>query len=424
MTDEHFRIESPVKTKREVLRTLARIYDPCGFVCPLILPMKLLFQAACERKLKWDAELPADLMQSLQATLKQLTAVADTELPRYVGIDSPMNETTYELHCFSDASKNAYSAVSYLKVRGQGESLVSFIMAKSHVSRTEDKEELRIPRLELLGFLIGSRLLNYVESRLELPIQKKYLWTDSLVVLGWMRSNKLLPPFVTNRVNEIKKKHQHTEMFYIHTKSNPADVATKPELWEEKRALWYSGPDFLGKDESAWPENRHYDTHLTFLSLQEDSTEEVLQDQNSGEPGEPPVPPKSPEACVQGEEGTSPVITRERYWIPQGKAQVVKILRRCAQCVRHGGGPYKLPSTPALPPEQVNYSEPFTYTGVDYLGPLYVDTNQGKAKRWVALFTCLAVRAVHLEVVNDLTAEECLLALRRFVATRGVPSCI
>ncbi|XP_048007165.1 uncharacterized protein LOC125242405 [Leguminivora glycinivorella] len=114
-------------------------------------------------------------------------------------------------------------------------------------------------------------------------------------------------------------------------------------------------------------------------------------------------------------------IIRERYWIPQGKAQVMKVLKRCTQCVKHGGGPYRLPATPALPPERVNYNTPFTYTGVDYLGPLFVSTQTGKEKRWIALFTCLTVRAIHLELVKDLSAEECLLALRRFIAVRNKP---
>ncbi|XP_047998113.1 uncharacterized protein LOC125235557 [Leguminivora glycinivorella] len=109
---------------------------------------------------------------------------------------------------------------------------------------------------------------------------------------------------------------------------------------------------------------------------------------------------------------------RETYWIPQGRSQVQKILRKCSECMKHDGGPYKLPETPALPKERVNYSSPFTYVGTDYLGPLLV------SKRWISLYTCLAVRAIHLEVVKDLTAEEGLMALRRMISARGVPTLI
>ncbi|XP_049884937.1 uncharacterized protein LOC126379949 isoform X4 [Pectinophora gossypiella] len=117
-------------------------------------------------------------------------------------------------------------------------------------------------------------------------------------------------------------------------------------------------------------------------------------------------------------------LIRKMYWIPQGRAQVKQILKTCPQCVKHSGGPYRLPDAPDLPVERVTFSVPFTFTGMDYFGPIFVEVSEKKEKRWVCLFTCLAVRAIHLEVVNDLTAEECLLAVRRFVACRGKPSLI
>lgn len=117
-------------------------------------------------------------------------------------------------------------------------------------------------------------------------------------------------------------------------------------------------------------------------------------------------------------------ILRNNFWIPKGRAQVQKVLRKCAQCIKHGGGPFKIPPTPDLPAERVNYSAPFTYTGIDYFGPIYVNTDKGREKRWACLYTCLAIRAIHLEIVNDMTADECLLALRRFIAAKGIPTMI
>ncbi|XP_063631833.1 uncharacterized protein LOC134803058 [Cydia splendana] len=549
LTENHFSTNPPIDTKRKVLRALARVYDPCGFVCPLMLSMKLIFQNICEKKCKWDTELPTEMTQSVKKVMEGLKSIVDTEVPRYIGTDISRSDLKYHLHCFTDASKDAYAAVIYLKVieDGQGKS-VSLLMAKSHVSQTKDKDELKIPKLELLGFLIGSRLLKYVRNNLDLDIEKEYLWSDSLVVLSWMRSNKLLPPFVANRVNEIKRDHPNTEMFYVHTKANPADIATRPELFGEKRQLWFNGPQFLAKEESCWPQNRLYEAHQNLLSVGEvlgDDPGEPTQvvpigddadqseDLEQGSPSDPVELMDTQDLSMPTESGEYPTdgnmeldnpenhsegdiqqqtivakivseikdlqrkhfqeeldgkrthlarnldlfvdvdgllrcrgrmanttwsydmkypillpknseftdriikethesnyhvgaphtlsIIRERYWIPQGKAQVMKVLKRCTQCVKHGGGPYRLPATPALPPERVNYNRPFTYTGVDYLGPLFVSTQTGKEKRWVALFTCLTVRAIHLEIVKDLSAEECLLALRRFIAGRNKP---
>ena len=65
-------------------------------------------------------------------------------------------------------------------------------------------------------------------------------------------------------------------------------------------------------------------------------------------------------------------LIRHRYWIPQGRSAVRKVLRSCTICRRHESGPYKTPLMPPLPAERVTESPPFTYTGVDHFGPLFI----------------------------------------------------
>ena len=119
--------------------------------------------------------------------------------------------------------------------------------------------------------------------------------------------------------------------------------------------------------------------------------------------------------------------TRMQYWIPQGRLQVKKVINNCKVCRRIEGGPFPMPKMPPWPKERVAQSFPFEYTGLDYLGPFYVkiyteDSNQPAVKKvWVCLFTCVAVRAIHLELIEDLSAQEFLLGLRRFIARRGMP---
>ena len=75
-----------------------------------------------------------------------------------------------------------------------------------------------------------------------------------------------------------------------------------------------------------------------------------------------------------------------------------------------------------LPRERVTpYQRPFSYTGLDLFGPVSVTIRRQKEKRWVALFTCLTMRAVHLELVTDLSSDACLIAIRIFINRRGVP---
>ena len=76
------------------------------------------------------------------------------------------------------------------------------------------------------------------------------------------------------------------------------------------------------------------------------------------------------------------------------------------------------------PRERVSRSIPFQHVGLDYLGPIRVKEGGTLEKMWVCLFTCLAVRAVHLELVRGLTAQQFLECLRRYIARRGRPEVI
>ena len=82
-----------------------------------------------------------------------------------------------------------------------------------------------------------------------------------------------------------------------------------------------------------------------------------------------------------------------------------------------------MPSMTNWPRSKVNEAIPFETTGLDYFGPLLIKQKHTteKQKVWVCLFTCVAVRAIHLELVEDLTAEQFLQSLRRFIARRGTP---
>ena len=77
----------------------------------------------------------------------------------------------------------------------------------------------------------------------------------------------------------------------------------------------------------------------------------------------------------------------------------------------------------SLPRERVDVGKnpPFTYTGVDYFGPMSVKYRRGTVKRYGCIFTCLVTRAVHIEVAHSMDADSFLMALHRFIARRGKP---
>ncbi|XP_051161138.1 uncharacterized protein LOC127281463 [Leptopilina boulardi] len=116
---------------------------------------------------------------------------------------------------------------------------------------------------------------------------------------------------------------------------------------------------------------------------------------------------------------------RRKFWIPDGRNQVRKIIRTCVRCFRANPNitEYKMGNLPSV---RLTKARPFQNVGVDYCGHFYIKEkkfrNRGRIKVYVAVFVCLVVKAIHLEVVSDLTTEGFLGALKRFVARRGKPS--
>lgn len=110
-------------------------------------------------------------------------------------------------------------------------------------------------------------------------------------------------------------------------------------------------------------------------------------------------------------------------WIPKGRQTVKKIIRKfCIPCRKQKLKPFAVPREPELPENRVTPQPvPFEHSGVDYFGPLKIKTNSGPQKVWVCLFTCMVVRAVHMELVDSLSSEGFLNAFKRFTARRGLP---
>ena len=114
---------------------------------------------------------------------------------------------------------------------------------------------------------------------------------------------------------------------------------------------------------------------------------------------------------------------RQAFWI----AEVRAVLNRCVICRRLTGRPYVTPDAAPLPKERVWDRHPFTGTGIDLTGALYVrdsSTPHMEKKVYVALFTCTSSRAVDLEVVEDLSSTEFVDALRRFANGKSTPRII
>lgn len=115
---------------------------------------------------------------------------------------------------------------------------------------------------------------------------------------------------------------------------------------------------------------------------------------------------------------------RQRFWLLRLRATVRNVTRQCLFCKIRKAQPMN-PTTGDLPQQRMaHHQRPFTYTGVDYFGPITVTILRRHEKRYVALFTCLTTRAMHLELVHSLTSDSAIMGLRRFIARRGTPKII
>lgn len=112
---------------------------------------------------------------------------------------------------------------------------------------------------------------------------------------------------------------------------------------------------------------------------------------------------------------------RQRFYIPTIRREVEHVARQCMWCKVHKSKPVT-PRMAPLPVQRTTpFVRPFSYTGVDFFGPINVIVGRHTEKRWCALFTCFGTRAIHLEVVHSLSTPACLMAIRRFICRRGIP---
>jgi len=120
--------------------------------------------------------------------------------------------------------------------------------------------------------------------------------------------------------------------------------------------------------------------------------------------------------------GTSGTVAalRQVYWILAARQYVRSILRNCVFCLRFIGKSYSAPDPPPLPNLQTQDVRPFT--GVDFTGTLYVKQAEQEVEVYLCLFTCASTRGVHLEIVQDLTAETFLLSFCKFAGWRSLPT--
>jgi hypothetical protein len=515
-----------VPTKRSILSITMSLFDPLGQIAHLTIHGKILLQDIWKSGLDWDQEILPKHFESWKKWVNYLSCLPQISIPRcYSALINKVSNA--ELHVFTDASLEAYAAVAYLRFEHQGQIDVSLIMGKSRVA---PNKPLSMPRLELLGAVLGSRLAKLVKGQLRfINISKTYYWTDSKTVLAWIQSHaRNYKIFVALRIGEIHENSNENEWNWINSAANPADLGTKygdiqawfqpafllrpknewPTLklkleppteeiknllsikvvdlptftlerfstWEKARFAvailmkfkkWIAGAKLTFSDQDkrvTYPNLVEAATWLFQKCQQEAFQSEYIDLQNKekiksgqlrnlcpfmGADGlirmkgrldksktatdslrNPIILPNKHEVTNllvdeshrknwhQGQE-TIIVRLRQRFWIIHIRSAVRRAKKRCQICKNDAAKP-RNPLMGHHPLARTEgYLKAFLYSGVDMFGPLEVCIGRRREKRYGIIFTCLTVRAVHLELARDQSTDAFIMCLRNFQNRRG-----
>ena len=154
---------------------------------------------------------------------------------------------------FVDASQKAYGAAVYMQCEYNNGAVTSRLIAAK--SKVAPLTPMTVPRLELMGAILGLRLTQSLLTVLEASMQRVTFYSDSTDVLWWIRGRgKDFRPFVANRIGEIQMFTEPSQWQHVSTEENPADLCTRGATPSElaECSLWCNGPDWLINDYSEW----------------------------------------------------------------------------------------------------------------------------------------------------------------------------
>lgn len=236
-------IDNTTVTKRGILSTTAKLFDPLGWLSPIVIRAKLIMQSLWLLKTGWDDPNVTEEIKEMWISLcNDLEELKQLKIPRFIGPGRV--EAKIKLVGFSDASKRAYAAAVYLYVEYEtGETKSHLIRAKSKVAPIKT---VSIPRLELLGAVELTKLIKKVQTGWLGKIDEVECYTDSRIVLDWLAKHASnWHTFVANRVSLIQTELPNLQWKHVTTKKNPADLNSRglgsSDLLDSK--LWWNGPD-------------------------------------------------------------------------------------------------------------------------------------------------------------------------------------
>ena len=250
-----FKVNEPSKpsTKRGILSAISSLYDPIGFISPVLLEAKKIVQSLWKLNIGWDDPIPDYLRDHWHKWKQELLDLSNVKIPR-VYIANKADVVDISLHMFADASEDGYGMCAYLRfVQACGLISCCFVIGRS---RSAPVRPISMPRLELQAATLSVRIYKMLMNELTLNIDRAVFWTDSQTVLQYIRNNtKRFHVYVTNRVAQIREVTKPDQWRHCPGRYNPADDASrglKPQKLSQQHR-WWRGPEFLWQSEDTWP---------------------------------------------------------------------------------------------------------------------------------------------------------------------------
>ncbi|XP_033752106.1 uncharacterized protein LOC117335931 [Pecten maximus] len=539
--------EAKPYTRRGILSTVNGIFDPLGFLAPVVIDGKHFLRSLIHGTKDWDEPLPAEHRIQWELWRDSLEHLQHVRIPRTYAQFSFKLSIDSTVHVFSDASEKAIAAVSYLHTKdGNGKQDIGFILGKAKVAPLHGHT---IPRLELCAAVLAVDIAETVSDHLHIPLEKFRFHTDSKVVLGYIyNKTRRFYTYVANRVERIIHVTDADQWSYVQTDRNPADEGTRSVPAQAiQDSMWLNGPtrlttindmtsehvfdlhepeddkevrpqvQSLKTDVKQSPLGSHrfarFSTWRTLIraimtlthvaqsivsksecrgwhicskdrsvaayhkaeqfvvkEVQKEAYPEELNslerdqllpngssilslnaflDQDGilrvggrlnqshvqqNEMNPIIIPGKHHVALLlvrlfheqvkhQGRNFTEGAVRTAGYWITGCKRLVSTVLHACVKC-RKLRGKLEHQLMADIPSDRLQPGPPFTNVGVDTFGPWQIVSRRtrggsAQAKRWAIMFTCLTTRAIHIEVIEELSSSSFINAFRRFTAVRG-----
>ncbi|GFT06515.1 integrase catalytic domain-containing protein [Trichonephila clavipes] len=320
---------------------------------------------------------------------------------------------------------------------------VCFVTSKSRVSLLK---QIFIPRLELCGAVLAAKLMKKVKEALNLQITAVNFWSDSTIVISWIhRESRDLKTFVANRVSKIHQLSYRDQWHHIASEQNPADVFLHNCRSKEKKR----GPlttsevndaqTWLIKQDQSGINLSDPSGNLKSLNIFQDD-KGILRVGGKLEKASIPYSQRHPAILAKNSKlskiyfitlhkklfhvGPQRLLNavRLRFWALGGRNLARKTVHTCVV----GFKCKPIPSSQImgnLPYERVNMAPPFSITGLDLGGPYFVTyKHQRKGvlnKIYVCVCICFVTRAIHLEILSNLTSDAITATLKRFMSRRG-----